>query len=361
MWLAEVFQRIDRREIEMDVLAVLRGAGDLDSQIESTGARIFRVDGRQQWIRFSRQLKKLYQNEGPYHILHTHVDMFGGALARLGHQLGIPFRLVHSHADTRLIQKNSRLPRKFYYKLMQHWFRRHATHFLAVSQNAGYGMFNGDWEKDQRSRLQYCGIDLSRFNERESLNRSTLRAEFDIPENGWVVGHVGRFEEPKNHRFIVKIAASLCALDPRIHFLLVGKGALEQEIKKSVQMHGLSDRVHFTGIRPDVPEIMMGAMDVFLFPSPSEGLGLVIVEAQSAGLKCLITDSIPAEVELIQSQIERLSLSVSHEAWAQKLFQWFQQGNSIQSGSLDIVLRSQFNIEKSIEGLQTIYRELALN
>lgn len=360
-WLLEVFRKIDRRKIEMDILAVLSGEGDLDSEIEKTGARIFHIDGHKRWIQFSNRIQEFYRKEGPYHILHTHVDVFGGALVRLGHQLKIPFRLAHSHADTRLLQQNSKLSRKLYYKLMQHWLYRYATHFLAVSQNAGYGMFPKEWGKDQRSRLQYCGIDLDRFTAAANSSRASLRSEFGIPADGWVVGHVGRFEEPKNHRFILKVAESLCGLDSRIHFLLVGKGSLENEMRQIAQADGLKDRVHFAGIRGDVPEIMMSAMDAFLFPSPSEGLGLVLVEAQAAGLKCLITDNIPAEVELIPNQIERLPLAAGHEAWAQRVFQWFKRGNSIQLGSASIIACSPFNIDKSIEGLQALYQEIALN
>ena len=150
-------------------------------------------------------------------------------------------------------------------------------------------------------------------------NSGTLRAELSIPQGSFVIGHVGRFSEQKNQRFLVDIAECFCRMEPKAVFLLIGDGPPKLGIEDLVRERGLGKHFIFAGIRKDVPRLMKGAMDCFLFPSLFEGLGVVLWEAQAAGLPCVISDIIPEEASAVPKLVRRLSLDDPAEVWANEL------------------------------------------
>ena len=136
----------------------------------------------------------------------------------------------------------------------------------------------------------------------------------------------------------------------------MGDGPLRSEITRAVTDAGLTDRFVFAGLRTDVARLMLGGMDLFLFPSISEGLGLVLVEAQAAGLSCVCSDEIPAEADVVGPLINRLSISLSANKWADKIIQIKQNQRAIsKSDALKAIEASDFNIKNSIKELEKIY------
>ena len=178
---------------------------------------------------------------------------------------------------------------------MKTWIRRFATHGLAISKPSAANLFGERWKSDAWVHIIPYGIDIAQFQ--KHLLREEIRAELGIPPNSPVVGHVGRFYPQKNHSFLIEIAQEVLSKRPDTNFLLIGDGPLRPEMEARVRQMGLSKKIHFIGIRTDVPRLMLGAMDLFLFPSLYEGLGLCLLEAQAAGLHCLVSDTVPDEVE----------------------------------------------------------------
>ena len=140
-----------------------------------------------------------------------------------------------------------------------------------------------------------------------------VRAELEIPENAFVVGHVGRFAPPKNHNFIVEIFAEVLKVKHNSFLLLVGDGDLKGKIEALTNDLGIRDNVVFAGVRSDVNRILQ-AMDMFLFPSIYEGLPLSIIEAQAAGLPCLISDKVPIECQKT-NLVRQIPLKESRTVW----------------------------------------------
>jgi glycosyltransferase involved in cell wall biosynthesis len=155
-----------------------------------------------------------------------------------------------------------------------------------------------------------------------------VRAQLGIPQGSFVVGHAGRFCEQKNHRFLVEVAEQFLRTQPSAVFLLIGDGPLRPAIQDMVRSRGLAEHFFFAGSRADVPSLMMGAMDCFLFPSLYEGLGLVLWEAQAAGLECLVSANLPEEAEVIPARVTRLGLDEPAARWAQVLGAIAQRGGS---------------------------------
>ena len=132
-----------------------------------------------------------------------------------------------------------------------------------------------------------------------------------------VIGHVGRFNPQKNHSFLIDIFAALLKKEPNAVLLLAGGGEDMTKIQAKAQILGIAEHVRFLGVRSDVADLMQ-AMDVFVFPSLYEGLGIALIEAQAAGLPCVVSDTIPHEAYLTDL-VDSESLSAPAEKWAEKI------------------------------------------
>jgi glycosyltransferase involved in cell wall biosynthesis len=170
------------------------------------------------------------------------------------------------------------------------WVRDAATIGLAASAQAAEDLFGNRWRDDPRWRVLSYGIDLTPFA--ASPQRDRVRAGWGLERDAVVLGHVGRFEPQKNHAFLLEILAAARRIDPRVRPLLMGDGPLRPWVERRAAELGL--RAVFTGSRGDVPRLMLGAMDAFVFPSRFEGLGLAMVEAQAAGLPVIAADVHPS-------------------------------------------------------------------
>ena len=239
--------------------------------------------------------------------------------------------------------------------MTKRWIAHYASLGLGCSHKAVANLFGLDWHSDPRWRVIYYGINLTPFQ--KQVDSGFLRAELGIPKDAFVIGHVGRFAEQKNHVFLLEIAAEVAKQEPKMRLLLLGEGSLGSDIKQKVWEMGLNDRVIFAGARPDVPEIMGSIIDVFLFPSLYEGLPLVLLEAQAAGLPCIFSDVITDETDTVKPLLQRLSLSQPPSDWANAVLAQRNLPPAITpSDALALVETSPFNIETSVKQLESIYQ-----
>ncbi len=305
VWLRAVLHHLDRQRFHLDFLVYHPYPHTLDDEVKALGAGVIRVPVPYQFPAFAYRLRRVLRDQGPYDIVHGHLHRLNGLLLRMARNAGVPTRIAHSH-EVRS-QGRSGLRRYLYEGLMNRWLDLYATGGLAASQAAAADLFGPDWQADRRWRVLYCGIDLAPFQ--GEVDPALVRGEFGIPPDAWVVGHVGSmWMGQKNHPFLVQVAAEVVRRDPGMRLLLVGGGPLRAAVERQVEESGLGGKVIFAGLRPDVPRLLRGAMQVFLFPSLHEGLGLGLVEAQAAGLPCVISDTIPREADVVPSLVQRLSL-----------------------------------------------------
>ncbi len=312
-WLMHVLRHIDRERFRMDFLVHTTRPCAYDEEIQKLGSKIIPcLETSRPW-RYARNFHRALSEHGPYDVVHSHVHHFSGFVVYLAHRAGVPVRITHSHNDTSLNDGRATTFRSGYLRLMEHLIRKHATTGIACSRKAAESLYGTAWQNDSRWKVVYCGIDLEPF--RQPVDRAEVRRELNIPEDAFVLGHVGRFHEQKNHTFLIDIAAEVARREPNMRLLLVGDGPLRPQIEAKVASLGLTDRVIFAGLRPDVPRLMKGAMDVFVFPSLYEGLGLVLIEAQLSGLPSIFSDVIPEETDLVPSLVTRLSLHDACNTW----------------------------------------------
>lgn len=158
------------------------------------------------------------------------------------------------------------------------------------------------------------GLDIQTFTF-SADNRRKIRQEFNAQDK-FVVGHIGRFMTQKNHKFLLQIFAEIKKIKPNAVLWLIGKGELEEDIKSQIAKIGLQDSIKFLGIRSDIPALL-SAMDVFVFPSLFEGMPNTVIEAQTTGLPCLISDTITKQAKQTDL-VYFMNLNKSAADWAKK-------------------------------------------
>ena len=168
--------------------------------------------------------------------------------------------------------------------------------------------------QDKYYRVIHNAINIKQFAYNQQ-KRDSLRRDLGI-ENKLVIGNVGRFHFQKNHEFLIRIFAEIHKRNKQSVLLLVGQGELEADIREQVRRLHLEEHVSFLGLRNDVSDLM-SAMDVFLFPSVFEGLGIVAIEAQASGLPCIVSTEVPQDAK-VTDRIKFIPLSLSAEEWAKE-------------------------------------------
>jgi glycosyltransferase involved in cell wall biosynthesis len=353
-WLMHILRHIDRDRFRMDFLVHTTQPCAYDDEIRALGSQIIPcLDPPRPWF-YARNLKRILRERGPYDIVHSHVHHYSGFVLRLAQQAGVPVRMAHSHNDTSSVEADAGLMRRGYLTLMKRWIARHATVGLAASRLAASDLFGPVWETDPRWQILHYGIDLTPF--RNPVAPAAVRAELGIPAEAFVMGHVGRFVKQKNHAFLVDIAAEVAKREPMIRLLLVGDGPLRPVIEQKVIQKGLADQVVFAGLRPDIPRLMLGAMDVFVLPSLHEGLPVVGLEVQAARLPFVLSDVVAEELDEVKSLVRRLSLSLPASAWAEAILAVRDAAPAItQPDALAMMEKSSFNIQTSVKLLKETY------
>jgi glycosyltransferase involved in cell wall biosynthesis len=353
-WLMHVQRNIDHSRFASHFLVHGNQPGYFDEEIREYGGTVISCPLHRLPIGYGHALRDIIRSYGPYDILHAHVHAFSGLVVKAGAKAGIPIRIVHSHSDTRLIDRSSGLTRKAVLELAHYWARKYATHRIAASRFASAALFG----REDVADILHCSIDLAPF--RTQCDPLKVRSDLGIPGDAVVLGHVGRFVPAKNHKFLVRIAREVIRREPKAVLLLIGDGSLRQQAEAEAQSLGIREKVIFAGARSDIPQLLLGAIDVFVFPSLWEGLPLSLLEAQAAGVPAVISDSITTEVDEVKPLIGRLSVGAEAAEWATRVIDAVHGDNLIRQAALAQMEGSVFNITNSVTRLQDYY-QLAMN
>jgi len=351
-WLLEVFRHIDRSQFAMDVLVHSAAPGALDDEARAVGVSIVPAAESSQPARFARRFLATLRTSPGYDVVHSHVHHFSAYPLELARLAGVPVRIAHSHSDTASVQRAASRVRRLYFASARQILGRVATHRLAASMPAGRALFGPEWPTRAGDRVLHYGFDFGRFQ--EDLDGAAVRRDLGIPPQAFVIGHVGRFHPVKNHPFLVEVMVEVARRVPDAVLLMVGDGPTRPQIEDLVTARGLSGRVVFAGPRSDVPEIMRAAMDALLVPSLYEGLSIVAIEAQAAGLPCLLSDTVPREVSVVPQRTRFLSLDAPASTWADAVLQTRTQGGGRRSGPEEL-MTSSFGIDSCLAALAEVY------
>lgn len=341
--LMNYYRNIDRTQVQFDFLVHRQERAAYDDEIESLGGKIYRLPRLNPWSRsYLRALDRFFIEHPEYKIVHSHLDCMSAIPLAAAKRAGVPVRIAHSHNNNQ--DKDLKYLLKLYYRQK---IPDAATKLFACSESAGKWMFQG-----KPFEVFNNAIDIKRYVYNEKT-REIQREKWGIGEDKLVIGNVARFSPQKNHEFLIKIFNSLLKTVDSV-LLLVGDGELRPAIEKKVQELGIKERVIFTGVRDDVPALMQ-AMDVFVFPSRYEGLGIVAIEAQAAGLPCLISDGVTLECKKTDL-VYQLPLKENPECWANMVIDLSKKERT--DTYLEIV-NSGYDIASQAGALQNYYIQAA--
>lgn len=305
------YRFMDHTQIQFDYIIDEDSNYKIPQDILDAGARYYIVPRYQNIFKYISALKKLFK-ENNYLIVHSNLTTMSVFSLYAAKKVGVPIRICHSHSTA---GKGEFLKNVLKF-ILKPFSKKYATDCFACSEYAATWLFGKKYVKQGKVKIINNAIDLNKFLFNESI-RLELRKDLGINDE-FVVGHVGRFVPQKNHSFLVEVFKEFHKINTNSKLLLVGGGPLIDKIQDKVNKEGLRDCVIFAGIKENIEQYYQ-VMDAFLFPSNYEGLGMVAVEAQVAGLCVVASDVVPSEIAITNS-IEFMSLKQSAAEWARHLY-----------------------------------------
>ena len=307
-----IYRCMERSEVQFDFLVNCFDEMFYEKEIGEMGGRIFRMKFLTQVSPpvYEHNLFTFFKSHPEIKIVHSHLETTTGIILKQAKKAGVPVRIAHSHNSRFTRTGASAALENAYKSYCRKKIAPNSTMLLSCSDLASQWLYGKNSDK---AVLVKNGIQAGKYAY-DDLVRQRVRKELGIGDNVTALGHVGRFNEQKNHSFLIDIFECCHRLNNNSMLLLAGEGELMEQIKEKVKKAGLSNCVRFLGLRSDINEILQ-AFDVFLLPSLFEGLPLVIIEAQAAGLPCLAADTISAQSDLGCSLVKFLPLTDA-QIWA---------------------------------------------
>lgn len=354
-WLVNLLKRVDPNDVQMDFMVQQQGDPALEREVRENGSRIISVQRDIRWpIRFARALRQY----GPYDIIHSHRNMFSAVVLLIA-KMAVPAHLIaHSHTSMELDGTWRRRFLMLGVGAVRKALNRLADVRLATSRQASIFLFGEVGDLPEGARVIFCGVDVDGLvNSRDEARRDKHTTPSGVRTK--TVGHVGAFKPVKNHAFMLDVLEQLVQLDPDWRLVLIGDGPLRSSVEREVRSRGLSNYVLFKGPTGNVAGSLATDIDVFLFPSKFEGLGLALVEAQIVGLPCVASDVVPEQAIVYPDRVALLSLSRPSADWAKQVVRAYEMKDA-SDWEEDLASIRQFDIAASAETLVSIYQSMCL-
>ena len=348
--LMNYYREMDRERIQFDFLANKPVPGEYDEEIRAMGGRVFVSPGLNplHYPQYKRFMAALISSSPEIRIVHAHNEAMGYYALQTAKDAGIRVRIAHAH-NTQII-RDYKYPLKMVCKQL---LPGAATDYWSCGRDAGIYYFGKErWQ--QSGYILHNAIDLQRFRYQPEV-RQRIRREHG-QEDAFVLGHVGRFNLQKNHSRLLDIFAAVHRICPEARLALIGVGELEQAAREKARTLGLEKQVLFLGQMANVNEWYQ-AMDCFVLPSLFEGLPVVGVEAQAAGLPCFFSDAVTDEI-LLTPAAERIALSAGDAEWAERIVAC-RRAEWDRTRGETLIRRAGFDIHTAARELQRIYLQKA--
>lgn len=346
--------------VRFDICLTSGSKGIFDAEAATLGANLFYLNfSRGNLITFSLNFRSILAN-GHYDVIHDHQDYISGLHFFCGIGLLPSVRISHIHNP--LLHLNSyytSYQRKITAKVGKYLVSQIATHVTGTSRQIIYEYgFNEDTSGHIKLSAVYCGFDTNLFKWGDKNCHEEVCTEFGWDNRRKIILFVGRLNSnlnQKNPGFALEVAKECIDTDRDITFLMVGDGKAEEiEFQKRVKLWGLEKSIRIIGQRSDIPRLMLGS-NLLLFPSIGEGLGMVAVEAQAAGLRVLASDNVPRECEVIADMVVFKSLDATPLEWTKEVLRLLSLPRPDNIVCNKLVNNSPFSINNSAANLLNIY------
>lgn len=310
-FLMNVYDNIDLSNLQIDFLVPGELEEKYKKKIEKRNGKVYEVEKvKKHPIRAIKQLKKLYKDNN-YDVIHMNLCnafFFIYALPAVIANNKNTKIIVHSH--------NNSDAEKMRHYLLRPIMIHYTDKYLACSIDAGKWMFGKKISESGKVILVSNSIDAEKYKFDEKVRRK-VRDELKINDNEFLIGHVGRFDEQKNHNFLIDVFYEYLQINKDSKLLLVGDGGLRTNIEEKVRNLGINENIIFLGVRDDVNELLQ-ACDIFVLPSKFEGFGIVGLEAQTSGLYTIVSTGVVKELD-VTNNIEHVALENGSKRWAEEI------------------------------------------
>jgi len=349
-----LYRKIDRTKIQFDFLCMKPGEHHYDQEIRALGGRILHINPPKKVgaIRHVCEIISVIRKHGPFVAVHAHTLFHSGIVAFAAFLAGVGKRICHSHSTNN--ERANTLFRKIYFRIMEITINLFATDMLACGHNAGAYLFGKRALKSGKVVVFPNAIDLKKYEVLTNDDILRLRRSFGLSEDTIIVGHVGRFTEPKNHKFFIPLMEYVKVNSLNMCLILVGDGELKDSIQKLVDEKGLNKYIKFLGVRQDIPELM-NMFDVFVMPSLYEGLPVTLVEAQAAGTPCVVSDNVTREVDMGLNLVEFVPLDSPVETWIEKIIEKAGKKCRNLDKIREVYRKRKYDVDETVKDIMEIY------
>ena len=350
----ENIKHMNRTKIQIDFLLLDDGNHyEMEEDLKKLGCNIYILNNM--WIRkptdylkYNKMLNEFFKIHNDYKVVHLHSSSKNFLVLKVAKKYNIQVRIAHSHN----IDFQTKNPvKKIMGEIFKKPLKKYATHYFACSEIAGKWLFGKDIIHNDKFKIIHNAVDLEKFKFNKDI-RNNIRKKLNINDNNIVIGHVGRFTEQKNHEFLIDIFNEIHKQNENTLLLLVGTGINENLIKEKVKKLEIEKSVIFAGFKDNVNEYLF-AMDIFIFPSKYEGLGLSLIEAQATGMPCYTSlDVVPKEAE-VSSLLTYISLNKTAKEWAEIIL----NNSIVRKNEYEEIKNNGYDILDTAKWLKNFYIE----
>lgn len=340
-----LYRNIDRSRVQFDFLVYHQQRGAYEDEIESLGGKIYRIPHPQELLAHIKGVKQFFLIHKDYQIIHNHMQSNGALICKIARRSGVKCIIYHSHAGpVPTLTKDV--------KLTMRRIRNNCLNYVAMKNSTDYFACGEEARKAipslYKTKIICNAIDLNAFRYNATI-RYKLRTMYSC-DNKLVVGHVGRFDLKKNQIFVIEVFKTILSKKENSELWLIGDGEIRPQIENMISDLNLVGSVRLLGVRSDVNELLQ-AMDVFLFPSISEGLPVSCIEAQAAGLQCVFSDGFDPHT-IVTPNCSVVSLSESPDKWADIILSVYKNARTDTS---DMVRDAGYDIKQTSKFMESYY------
>lgn len=348
-FLLEVFKNKSNPNIQYDLLTLTSEKDEaLLKSVKNcnVGCYCLELDKHHFLERQIYHYKSLYTfiKQNNYDVVHINITSYMRVFDMLiVKYCGVKRRIIHSHSANEILPFSRKILRP-----MRKLYDYTATDYFACSENAAKYLFSKKIYNKKKYVIIQNGIDVIKYKFSDTIRNQT-RNILGLDKAKLLIGHIGRLTAAKNHYFLLEIFNEICKINPNAMLLLVGDGELKGEIENRIHKLKINKNIIMYGATSDVSSLL-SAMDIFLFPSKWEGLGIAIIEAQCNGLPCYISENVPSAA-IITDNVRQYNVEEGAKWWAKMIL----DENNTRVDQIKKLEQSNWNISYTISQLEVIY------
>lgn len=346
------FRNIDRTRFTFDVLVLSRTSSPYEPEIKQLGGRVIYANASVSIMKFFKEvrvLSNLMKENGPYDIVHCHMDIANSIVLTAAKKAGINKRISHSHNTNFFKGKSFRV---LLSKIQQYILLKNATVLCACGDLAGRDLYG---EKASFTIINN-GIDVIGFTDIPIQLKNKVRFTLGLKEDDIIFTNVSRFSKQKNLPFVVDVFSCIIKSMPNSILIIGGQDGEEKEfVLRKIDKYNISDKVRIVGVRNDMP-LILSISDFAIFPSLNEGLSFALLENQAAGVNTFVSTNVSRESDMGLGLMDFLPLEKGAMFWAQSIL-----GHKRNKVSKDKIFKSfqdnGYDIKTSVKKLEALYEQ----